>query len=184
MNENAAGNNESGKSKAVGNLLDGRTSRAQSGRSNVRAAVIVNNDTDDDIDDGNDTLADHDRASVEAGLSHLRGNGEETGGSSVSEDEGADGGDSVLEGGGVGDLVIGLPDGTLGDLGSGVGLGLNTDSDGDSEDGSHDTEDTNPGNPGDTAESLDTSESGANNSSNGNESSSTHAMSRESVEGN
>lgn len=134
MNEDGARDNEAGKSKAVRDLLDGRTGRAKSGRGNVRTAEVVDNDTDDNVDNGDDTLADHDGAGVVTGLSHLRGDGEKAGGTSVGEDEGADGSDGVFKGGGVGELVVGDPDLSISGLGSSVGLVLKTDGDSDSED--------------------------------------------------
>jgi hypothetical protein len=122
---------EAGKSQSVGDLLDGLASRSQSRRSNVSTAVVVDNDTDDNIDDGDDSLAKDQGLLVVLGLSHLSSNGEEDGSSAVGEDEGSDGRHGLGEGGSVEELVVGLPD-TI--LGGEVGALLDTNSDSDDED--------------------------------------------------
>lgn len=134
MSEDGARHNQAGQRKAIRDLLDRGTSRAQSGRSDIRATEVVHNDTNDDVDDSDDSLADHQRTGVKTGLSHLRGDGEEAGGASIGEDEGGDGCNGVLEGGGVGDLVIRDPDAAISCVRCINGLVLEADGDGDGED--------------------------------------------------
>lgn len=122
---------QTGKSQSVGDLLDGLTSRSQSRGSNVSTAVVVNNDTDNNIDDGDDSLAKDQGLLVVLGLSHLSSNGEEDGSSAVGKDEGSDGRHGLGKGGSVEELVVGLPDTVLGGE---VGALLDTNSDSNDED--------------------------------------------------
>jgi hypothetical protein len=122
---------KTGKSQSVGDSLDGLTSRSESRRSNVGAAVVVDNNTDDNVDDGNDSLAKDQSLLVVLGLTHLGSNGEEDGSSAVGKDEGGDGRHGLGEGGRVEELVVGLPD-TI--LRGKIGALLNTNSDSDDED--------------------------------------------------
>ena len=62
---------------AVAHSLHQRTRRAQSRRSDVRSTVIVDYDSNDKVDSGDDSLAYQHRASVVSWVSHLGCDGKE-----------------------------------------------------------------------------------------------------------
>lgn len=131
MSVESSRDDQTGKSQAVADLLDGLTSGTQSRGSDIGTAVVVNNDTDNDVDNSDNSLAKNKRLLVVLGLTHLGGDREEDGSTAVGEDESGDGRHSFGEGRGVEQLVVGLPD-TL--LGGKVRAFLNTDGNGNDKD--------------------------------------------------
>ncbi|KAI6762199.1 hypothetical protein HG531_002752 [Fusarium graminearum] len=95
------------------------------------------------------------RSGVVSRVLHLGGDGEETRCTSVGKDERRDGRDGIGEGGVANDLPVGLPLAALGRI---RGTVLDTDGDGDGEDGGHDADETEPGEHADAAKSTDTGE--------------------------
>jgi hypothetical protein len=123
--------NQTRKSKTVADLLDGLTSGTQSRGSDISTAVVVDNNADNDVDNGDNGLAKDKSLLVVLGLTHLGSDGEEDGGTAVGKDEGGDSRHGVGEARAVEQLVVGLPD-TI--LGGEVGAVLDTNSDGNDED--------------------------------------------------
>lgn len=85
-------------SQAVGDLLHDNAGGAESGRGYIGTAEVVDHTADNDVDDGDADLADEKGARVQAGLAHLRGNGEEGGRAGVGEDHDEDGRDGLGKG--------------------------------------------------------------------------------------
>lgn len=69
------GHKKTWKHQAVADLLHENASRSKSRRSHIRTAVVVDNDSDDDINDGGGSLADQNGSGVESGVLHLRCDG-------------------------------------------------------------------------------------------------------------
>lgn len=88
VSEKSSGCDETRKCESIGNLLYGGTSGTQSGRGDVRAAVVVHDDSDDEVDCGHTDLRDDQGASVVTGITHLGYNRKESRGGAVGEDEG------------------------------------------------------------------------------------------------
>lgn len=131
MSVECSRDNQTRKSQAVADLLDGLSSRSESRRSDIGTAVVVDNNTDNDVNNSDDALAKDQSLLVVLRLSHLSSDGEEDGSSAVGKDECGDGRHGLSEGRGVEELVVGLPD-TI--LGGKVRAVLNTNGDGDDED--------------------------------------------------
>ena len=77
MANNHLRDKQSRKRDAVAHFLHQRTRRAQSRRSDVRSTVVVDYDSDNKVDSGDDSLAYQHRASVVSWISHLGCNGKE-----------------------------------------------------------------------------------------------------------
>lgn len=91
MNEQHAASHETRKGDAVADLLHRHTGRTKGGRGNERAAVVVHNDADNEVDEGHHDLGDNEGLGVVARVAHLRGDREKGGGSGKREDNGRDG---------------------------------------------------------------------------------------------
>lgn len=65
------GHKKTRKNQSIANFLHENTSRSKSRRSHIRAAIVVDNDSDDDVNDGSGSLADQNRAGVKARVLHL-----------------------------------------------------------------------------------------------------------------
>jgi hypothetical protein len=65
------GHEKARKDQAVANFLHENTSRPKGRRSHIRTAVVIDNDTNDDVDNGGGPLADQDGSGVEARVLHL-----------------------------------------------------------------------------------------------------------------
>ena len=63
------------KDQAVADFLHENTSRSKSRRSHIRTAVVVDNDSDDDVNNRGGSLADQNRAGVKPRVLHLRCDG-------------------------------------------------------------------------------------------------------------
>lgn len=68
---------QSRKRDAVAHFFHQRTCRSQSRRSDVRSTVIIDHDSDDKVDSGDDSLANQHRASVVSWIPHLGCDGKE-----------------------------------------------------------------------------------------------------------
>ena len=180
MSVESGRDNETGKSDTVANLLDDLASGSKSGRSDVGTAVVVDNNADNDVDDGDDSLAEDKSLLVVLGLTHLSGDGEEDGSSAVGEDECRDSRHGLGEGGSVEKLVVGNPD-TI--LRSEVRAVLDTDSNGNDEDGDDQSNETDPSKPRNTVQSSDGSSEESNDHGNSDEDSSASSMLRQRVQG-
>lgn len=110
VDEQQGADQETGKSKAVAYDLHGRASRAEGGGSDVGSAVVVDDNTDRDVEGSHDGLADDQSAAIVGGLTHLGDDGEEGRGAGVCEDDGGEGGDGAVEARIVDNLVVGDPD--------------------------------------------------------------------------
>lgn len=130
MSVECSRDNQTRKSQTVADLLDGLSSGSESRRGDVGTAVVVDNNTDNDVDNSDDALAKDQSLLVVLGLSHLSSDGEEDGSSAVGKDESGDGRHGLGEGRGVEELVVGFPN-TI--LGGKVGAVLNANGDGDDE---------------------------------------------------
>ena len=71
MNVQDLGDKKTRKNQAVADFLHENTSRSKSRRSHIRTAIVVDNDSDDDVDNGGSSLADQNRAGVESWVLHL-----------------------------------------------------------------------------------------------------------------
>ena len=181
MSVESGRDNKTGKSNTVADLLDNLASGSKSGRSDVGTAVVVDNNANNDVDDGDDSLAKDKSLLVVLGLTHLSSDGEEDGSTAVSEDECRDSRHGLGEGGCVEELVVGNPD-TI--LRSEIRAVLDTDGDGDDEDGGDQGDETDPSEPRNTVESSDGSSQESNDHGNGDEDSSASSMLRQRVESN
>lgn len=65
------GHKKTRKNQSIANFLHENTSRSKSRRSHIRTAIVVDDDTDDDVNDGSGSLADQNRAGVKARVLHL-----------------------------------------------------------------------------------------------------------------
>lgn len=167
MNNEGGRGNETGQGKTIGDLLDHGTGGTKSGGSNIRAAVDINNTADDNVGDGHASLADNERSSVVLGVAHLSSNGKVSGSASIGKDERRDSRDGLGEGSALVDnLVVRLPGALLGSIGGSV---LNTDGDGNSEDGSEKADQSNPSEPADAAQSSDAGKTEADDGGDGDE---------------
>lgn len=144
---------KTGESKTIANSLQERSSGTESGGSNEATAVVVDNNTDGDIGDRNNGLADDQSLGVVARVSHLSSDGEETRSTGIRENESRASSNGLSEAWVSDKVVVGLPVAVLGSEGRSV---LNTNSDGDGEDGGDDADNADPGEPRNAAESLDT----------------------------
>lgn len=131
MNEKQRADQQTGQSESIAHFLDDWTSRAKSRGGNVGAAEVVDHNSDRKVVYGDDALAEEERSVEVTGLSHLGGDGEEGGGTGVSEHDGADGGNGAGEVWVTDDLVVWNPDSVLG---SGCWSVLETDGDSDDQD--------------------------------------------------
>lgn len=175
MGDKDGSDDKAGKSKAVANLLHGRSSGAQSRRGNVGSAVNIDDSADGDVSNSDERLADEQRASIVSRVAHLSSNGEEGGSSSVGKNKRRDSRDGLSEGRVVGELVVRDPDSLLRGI---VRAVLDSDGNGHGEDGCENADHADPGKPRDAAESLDTGEEEAENSGHSDEGSGTGAVSR------
>lgn len=156
MRVDAESDEKGGDGDTVGDLLHGRASRAKSGVGDVLAAVVVDNDADDGVDDVEQAHGDAHGLLVGAGVTHLGNDTEVGGGSSEREDDRVDGAHSGSEGGVVGDLEVLVPGAGVGGLDRGeVGALLDTDGDSERENGGHDGNEADPAEPRNLAESTD-----------------------------
>lgn len=87
MDEQKIGDQQTRKSNSIGDLLNQRASRAECRRGNIGSAEVVDDHTDHDVRQRNDTLAHHQRLGVVLGISHLGRNTEESWGAGISKDE-------------------------------------------------------------------------------------------------
>ena len=87
MEHNGAGHKQTGQREAIADPLHGKASRAQRGRSNVRAAEIVDDNADHKVGDRHGTLTDDEGAGIMARLAHLRHDGKEGRRSGVSKNK-------------------------------------------------------------------------------------------------
>lgn len=151
----AKSDEESGDGESVGNLLHEGTSGAEGGVGDVLAAVVVDDDADDGVDDVEDAHREAHGLLVGAGVTHLGDNAKVGGGGGEGEDNRVD----SAHGGGKG-RVVGDPEvlgpgagGVL--LGGKVGALLDTDGDSESEDSGHDGNEADPAEPRNLAEGTD-----------------------------
>lgn len=162
----------------IGHLLHLMTGRAQGRRGDIRPAVVVDNDTDRDVDRRHSGLAHEQRSSIEARVGHLSLDVEVRGDAAEGEDQRGHGRDGAGKVGRVGELEVGDPDSLLG---SGGRAFLNADSNSKDEDWwemsarsrdqglfrtqrtrGDDAADAEPGEPADFAQCSDTGEEEAN----------------------
>lgn len=127
MDEEQGAHEQTGQGKGVADDFQGRAGGAQGRRGDVRPAEVVDDDADDDVEGGDDGLAEHEGAAVVGGVAHFGGDGEEGRGAGVGEDDGGEGGDGAVEVGAADDLVVGDPDAVLR---GGGGTVLDADADG------------------------------------------------------
>ena len=78
---------KTGKDQAVADFLHENTSRSKSRRSHIRTAVVVDNDSDNDVNNRGGSLADQNRACVETRVLHLRCDGKIGWNASVTENQ-------------------------------------------------------------------------------------------------
>ena len=76
MNVQDLSHEKTWKDQAVADFLHENTSRSKSRRSHIRTAVVVDNDSDDDVNNCSGSLADQNRAGVKTRVLHLRCDGE------------------------------------------------------------------------------------------------------------
>jgi hypothetical protein len=175
------GDTETGERKTVGDLLHERTSGAESGRCDVGSAVVVDDDTDDEVCADGDTTAEGERPDVLLGVPHLRGDGEVGGHTSEGEDERGDGRHGLREGRVADELPVGGEVASLRSSGRAI---LNTSSDGDGEDGSENAEHANPREPADLAQCADAGNDECDEESDGDEDGRAGAVSGDGVKSN
>lgn len=87
MDEKRCTDNQSWKSKSITNLLHEHTRGTQGWRGNVGAAVVVDHDTNGDVNRRYTALTDQERSSVVVRVAHLCHDGEKSRGAGVREDE-------------------------------------------------------------------------------------------------
>lgn len=172
MDEEHAAGNKTRKCQAVADPLHEGTGRTKSWRRNIGSAVVVDHDSDDQVDKGHDGLGYDQGLGVVAGVPHLRDDGEEGWSSSECEDNGRDRRNSLSESGVTNDFEVLDVRAILRSISRAV---LDTDRNGQSEDcsslamgrpekqqlkrtSSQDSCNTNPGDPGDLAQCLDATE--------------------------
>lgn len=131
MSVDAGADDQTRESQSVADFFDGLASRPQGWGCNICAAVVVNNDSNNNIRDGDDGLAEEQCLLVVTGLTHLSGNREEDGCTGVGKDKSRDGRDGICKGGRVEQLIVGLP---LAFPGCRVRALLDTDGDGHNKD--------------------------------------------------
>lgn len=100
--------------EAVADLLHQGAGRAQRGRGNVRAAVVVHDDTDGDVQRGHDELAQRQGLEVLLVVLHLGHNVEVGGGTGIRKDQAGQRGRSLSKSGRLEELKVGLPRAELG----------------------------------------------------------------------
>jgi hypothetical protein len=88
VNEERRADNQTGQSKAVADLLHKDTRRAEGRGCNKRAAEVVDDHTNGNVNGSHDALAVDERLCVVTGFAHLRHNVEEGGCAGVCEDDG------------------------------------------------------------------------------------------------
>lgn len=98
--------NQPGQCKAVADLLQQDAGGAQGRRGDIGATVIVHNNTDRDISDCDDGLADNQRFCVLPWVAHLGDDGEEGWRACISKDKRRAGRDRFGEGWIVCDFVV------------------------------------------------------------------------------
>lgn len=130
MSDDHGGDDEAGKRQAVADFLHNSTSRPQSRRCDIRAAVIIDYNSDGDVCNSHNRLASKERSSVVSWLSHLGRDGEEGRCAGKGKDVGRNRGDAVDKVRRADDFVVRLPWTFRG----GGGPILNTDGNGDAED--------------------------------------------------
>lgn len=142
MGVNSDGNKKSGNSNPIGDLLDHDTGRSKSRVGEVLTAVVVDDDTNSEIRSGDDGLTDVQGPVVVLRSSHFTDDVEEGGCTTVREDNGRDGCHTAEEGTfRVEGADVFLPRAGLRSRRRSV---LNTDGDGDGQDGSHDGDEADP----------------------------------------
>lgn len=118
-------------SQSVADLLDTLASRSQGWGCNIRATIVVDNNSNNNIRDSNDGLAKEQRLLIVTRFAHLGRDREEDGCTGVGEDKGRDGRDGICKGRRVDQLIVGLP---LALLGRRVRAVLDADGDGHNKD--------------------------------------------------
>lgn len=89
------------------------TGRAQGRRGDIRTAVVIDNNSDCDIDRRHGRLAQDQRSSIETRVSHLRLDVEVGGNAAEGKDKRRHGGHGGRKVGGVGELKVRHPDALL-----------------------------------------------------------------------
>ena len=131
MDEEHAASNKTWKCQAIADPLHEGTGRTKSWRRNIRSAVVVDDDADDQVDKGHDRLCHDQGLGVVARVPHLRDDGEEGWGSGKGKNDGRDRRDSLSESWVTNDLEVFDVWAILGSICRSV---LNTDRNGQSED--------------------------------------------------
>lgn len=90
------------------------TGRAQGRRGDIRAAVVVDNNTDRDVDRRHSGLAHEQRPSIETRVGHLSLDVEVRGDAAEGKNQRGNGRDGAGKVGRVGELEVGNPDSLLG----------------------------------------------------------------------
>lgn len=103
------------------------TGRAQGRRGDIRPAVVVDHNTDRDVDCRHGRLAHEQRSGIETRVGHLSLDVEVRGNAAEGEDQRGHGRDGAGKVGRVGELEVGDPDSLLGSSGRPL---LNADSNG------------------------------------------------------
>jgi hypothetical protein len=164
VNEQRCADNETRQRKSVADLLHQDTCRTEGRRCDVGAAEVVDNNTNSNVDGGHDALAVDKRLGVVAGFAHLRHNVEEGRCTSVCEDDGRNCCESIGGLGAAEKVVIRLPGAGLG---SQRGAVLNSNGDGQGDNGGQNADDADPCEPGDAPESLNAAQAEADNGGDG-----------------
>lgn len=113
MDENQCTSQQARQRKAIADFLHRRTRGAQSRRRHIRPAVIVDHDSNYNVETGHDRLAYDERSAIMAGITHLRRDGEEGRSAGVREHHSGEGRGGINECCAAYDLVVGDPDARL-----------------------------------------------------------------------
>lgn len=130
MNEQHAAGDQARKRETVADLLHQDTCRSESGGSDIRPAVVVDNNANDKVYNSDCSLRDDEGPSVKTGVTHLGGDREESRAASECKDHGCHCAHRFLERRIANDFVVGL---VYTRLGSSIGSVLDTNGDGESE---------------------------------------------------
>lgn len=113
MSDKTRGDDQGGQGKPVRDLLHQGARGPKSRRGDIGTTVVVDDDSDGDVDDGHQRLADDEGSCVVARLAHLGHDGEEGRCAGVSEDQRRQGGGGGGEAWVLDELVIGDEDALL-----------------------------------------------------------------------
>lgn len=163
----------------VADTLHEETGASESGRGDVLAAEVVDDRANDEVDGGEEGEGAGHGAGVLLGVAHLTENAKVHGRSRGREEDDVDGAHGLREGGAADDLERLVP------VASGWGLGravLDTDGDGEDDDGGDDGGDTRPAYPGDLGEGTDRREEEAHDGRDDDEDGRARAVQRHGVE--